>query len=135
MALSASRVAVLERVSARYKRLKLSGATTAQAQHGCKSGPRFAAVMRELGADPDLYPDLARSLKGGRCTRILAGITVHILSHGRALCGSVHGEPRHWGPRHRWVSYFDPQAKRDASATCSTCKEAAWKLDDSGRFA
>lgn len=60
--------------------------------------------------------------------------TVHILSHGRALCGSVHGIPANWGPQHRWVSYFDSLSRRDSQATCRPCKEAAWKLDDTGRF-
>lgn len=46
--------------------------------------------------------------------------TVHVLLHGRVLCGSVHGLPRDWGSQHRWVHVEDR-----GLATCATCREAS----------
>lgn len=48
---------------------------------------------------------------------------VHVLCHGRALCGSVHGLPCNWGPGHQWV-----RVEERADATCSACKDAALLL-------
>lgn len=47
--------------------------------------------------------------------------TVHVLYHGRVLCGAVHGLPRDWDAAHRWVSAFDGSCFDHA--TCATCRE------------
>lgn len=46
--------------------------------------------------------------------------TVHVLLCGQALCGSVHGVPKDWGPGHQWV-----RVEERAEATCAVCKQTA----------
>ncbi len=52
----------------------------------------------------------------------MAGPTVHILSYGRVLCGSIHGLPCNWGPQHKWAFLGEEHV------TCATCKEVAEKM-------
>mgnify|MGYP001595241870 FL=1 len=47
--------------------------------------------------------------------------TVHVLAHGRVLCGNVHGLPKDWGPEHRGVSAFEEGWRDDA--TCALCRK------------
>ena len=60
--------------------------------------------------------------------------TVHVLHYGRALCGSVHGEPQRWGAAHRWVGYdFTYRGGWKGWATCLECRIAAALLDEMGK--
>lgn len=57
--------------------------------------------------------------------------TVHVLHYGRALCGSVHGEPRLWGEKHRWTGYSGEwRGGWKRWATCMECRCAAERLDE-----
>lgn len=57
--------------------------------------------------------------------------TVHVLAHGRVLCGSIHGLPSGWGEAHRWVSYFGVwRGGWKRWATCAECRCAAERLDE-----
>lgn len=49
-------------------------------------------------------------------------MTVHILRHGRALCGNVHGLPGQWDRSQLWIGCNDPDARE--LATCAECKRA-----------
>lgn len=59
--------------------------------------------------------------------RARARTTVHVLWHGSALCGSLHGPPRGWPHRTRWIGGNDPHWPKHA--TCSTCREQAALLE------
>lgn len=55
-------------------------------------------------------------------------VTVHVLWHGRVLCGAVHGLPaRSWSSM-RWVGANDPAWREQA--TCATCREQAELLQE-----
>ncbi len=56
--------------------------------------------------------------------------TVHVLLHGRVLCGQIHGVPKDWGPQHRWVGPADWR-----KATCSGCREQSELYAEEGRRA
>lgn len=47
---------------------------------------------------------------------------VHILAHGRALCG-LEGAPSDWAPGNLWVSNFDERERK--LADCLACVRAA----------
>ena len=49
-------------------------------------------------------------------------LSVHILRHGLALCGAIHGIRGGWGPSLKWIGFNHPQALEHA--TCPTCKQA-----------
>lgn len=54
------------------------------------------------------------------------GPTVHILVHGRALCGfEADRVPGQWTPGHLWVDQYDTQ-----SPTCADCKTALANRQD-----
>ena len=46
----------------------------------------------------------------------MSKVTIHVLRHGRALCG-LPGLPRDWPEGHRWVSSLSVE-----EATCAPCK-------------
>lgn len=47
-------------------------------------------------------------------------VSVHVLRHGRVLCGSLHGLPCSWGPGLRWVGVNDAWALEQV--TCPVCR-------------
>ena len=53
-------------------------------------------------------------------------VTVHILCYGYTLCRQIHGLPKDWGPKHKWVGFSD--MRWPAVATCPTCKEQASRM-------
>lgn len=53
-------------------------------------------------------------------------LSVHILSYGRTLCGSLHGLPRDWGPGLRWIGITDDWTSH---ATCAECRRCAALLE------
>lgn len=48
-------------------------------------------------------------------------MTVHILKHGRALCGQP-GMPVEWPEDHKWVSFEDEANLHEVD--CPGCREA-----------
>lgn len=52
----------------------------------------------------------------GRCV----SKTIHVLHHGRAICGFSHDVPRTWPPGHVWVSTLER-----SDATCPQCVACA----------
>lgn len=48
------------------------------------------------------------------------GPTVHVLLHGRVLCGNVHGVPASWDESQMWTGLAEWQ-----EATCQQCRAVA----------
>lgn len=63
-----------------------------------------------------------------------AALTVHVLHHGRALCGKP-GVPGKWEPGHKWVRLDSDESGPRSAVNCDGCMRAlhedplAWEAD------
>lgn len=60
----------------------------------------------------------------------MADVVIHLLAHGRPLCGFTDELPRDWPKGHKWESYFDWVADKAMPVRGNHCTDCLAEAEE-----